>query len=285
MGQNVFVDNIGLRIADRQPVQLIPGRVHHCTRLANARTWDVWWPGIYRIGSASTDVRGTSYLSATRLVQTRLKWRSYMAKRNRKHSRRVPVISGVVAVISLVGGVLGNIVAADIQESALTNYRPWVWGVFIIASLIGIGWFIRESVQSNEDGVDSFRLSDVNREITELRSRYLKRIIGDFQYLPLRGVDFKTASADTGEDERLHLADVYIQLNTTAKQQLRGEKSDGTIRAQPDELFRHSNDEVQPLSVLTALAENRHMVLLGDPGGGKSTFVNHVAFCLANHQL
>jgi len=188
-------------------------------------------------------------------------------------------------VISLVGGVLGNIVAADIQESALTNYRPWVWGVFIIASLIGIGWFIRESVQSNEDGVDSFRLSDVNREITELRSRYLKRIIGDFQYLPLRGVDFKTASADTGEDERLHLADVYIQLNTTAKQQLRGEKSDGTIRAQPDELFRHSNDEVQPLSVLTALAENRHMVLLGDPGGGKSTFVNHVAFCLANHQL
>lgn len=27
------------------------------------------------------------------------------------------------------------------------------------------------------------------------------------------------------------------------------------------------------------------MVLLGDPGGGKSTFINHLAYCLAAHQL
>ncbi len=40
-----------------------------------------------------------------------------------------------------------------------------------------------------------------------------------------------------------------------------------------------------PLTALEALARNRHLVLLGDPGSGKSTLVNHLAASLADKLL
>ncbi|MCP4108783.1 MAG: NACHT domain-containing protein [Desulfobacteraceae bacterium] len=43
------------------------------------------------------------------------------------------------------------------------------------------------------------------------------------------------------------------------------------------------NEENRLLSALEAAKENRHLVILGDPGSGKSTFVNHLTLCLATH--
>ena len=40
-----------------------------------------------------------------------------------------------------------------------------------------------------------------------------------------------------------------------------------------------------PLSALAALVNNQRVALLGEPGSGKSTFLNHLAFCLANDYL
>jgi hypothetical protein len=42
---------------------------------------------------------------------------------------------------------------------------------------------------------------------------------------------------------------------------------------------------IEPLSVLDALAANTHLVLLGHPGSGKSTFVNHLAYMCASAVL
>ncbi len=41
----------------------------------------------------------------------------------------------------------------------------------------------------------------------------------------------------------------------------------------------------RPLAALEALVDSRHLVLLGDPGSGKSTFVNHLAGSLAHGLL
>lgn len=60
------------------------------------------------------------------------------------------------------------------------------------------------------------------------------------------------------------LARVYVDLDTTSY----------------DEVV---NDEATPLSVLNAVARNERLVLLGDAGSGKSTFITYLALYLAAH--
>ena len=66
-------------------------------------------------------------------------------------------------------------------------------------------------------------------------------------------------------------------------------QSDKDDRKPP--LFAYAKDTGQiraalgPQSALEALAANNRLVLLGDPGGGKSTFVNHLAYICAGARL
>ncbi len=62
-----------------------------------------------------------------------------------------------------------------------------------------------------------------------------------------------------------------------------GSTKKGRFRNRPANV--HYFDESRPLSTLETLATSGKMVLLGDPCGGKSTFVNHLSPCLAGHIL
>jgi len=98
--------------------------------------------------------------------------------------------------------------------------------------------------------------------------------------LPLRGVDVG-ASDPTTAGARLGLVNVYVDLDTTSRVKAKeGKKASRQPRqAMPGE------EETRPLPALEAAIANRRLVLLGDPGGGKSTFVNFLAHCLAAHAL
>ncbi len=86
--------------------------------------------------------------------------------------------------------------------------------------------------------------------------------------LSLRALDIGASDASR-KQAPLDLVQVYVDLDTTATVEVQEGKS------KPDE------PERRPLSVMEAVISNRRVVLLGDPGSGKSTFVNRLAGRLA----
>jgi formylglycine-generating enzyme required for sulfatase activity len=103
---------------------------------------------------------------------------------------------------------------------------------------------------------------------------YREVYISTCRQLPLRGVDVG-ASDPTSGNKPLDLDQVYISLDTTQSEEVKGERGKDTL----------VQERSQPISVLKASAHNRRLVVLGDPGSGKSTFLNHLGLCLALHGL
>ena len=94
------------------------------------------------------------------------------------------------------------------------------------------------------------------------------------QNLPLRGIDVGASNAQSNR-QQLALEQVYVDLDTTAlvpKQAHAGRKKDQPVLERV---------ETRPVTMLEAVINNWRLVLLGDPGSGKSTFVGHLGLCLA----
>jgi TIR domain len=105
-----------------------------------------------------------------------------------------------------------------------------------------------------------------------LRTSYLNRLFEDTARLSLRGIDPKAAGDPKAE---LILDAVYTALLTlTPEEHERMEKEGMAHRT-----------ETRRLSALALLNKHARLVLLGDPGSGKTTVVNFVAMCMAGENL
>jgi len=111
---------------------------------------------------------------------------------------------------------------------------------------------------------------------------YRRVLVSTCRHLPLRGVDVG-ASDPTGGQQRLDLAQVYVDLDTTSQVSLTEEE--GEQREQRILAGERRERKTRPLGVLEATIGNRSLVVLGDPGSGKSTFLSYLALCLAAHGL
>lgn len=109
-------------------------------------------------------------------------------------------------------------------------------------------------------------------ERAALRESYLNRIFETSRQLSLSGVDPKAASNE--KESRLNIDAVYTALLT-----LTPEAHEEMQRGKSPE------KEIKRQSALEQLNQNPRLVLLGDPGSGKSTFVNFVALCLSGQCL
>lgn len=109
--------------------------------------------------------------------------------------------------------------------------------------------------------------------------------------LPLQGVTDQTSDATTSR-ARLSLPGVYIQLQTTfSASPEKAEKylKEGNLPSldalsgdgKNTRELGHELREGKPLSALQAAILARRLVLLGEPGSGKTTFVNFLAHCIA----
>jgi len=115
---------------------------------------------------------------------------------------------------------------------------------------------------------------------TKALATYYREVARSSERLPLRGVDMGASDPASGQ-KPLCLANVYVDLDTTTSVPKDGAGKQGREnQSTPGE-----DQKTRPLAALEAAIANRRLVLLGDPGGGKSTFVNHLANCLAAHAM
>lgn len=130
------------------------------------------------------------------------------------------------------------------------------------------------------------------RDQGEALSIYLTTLLDRCSVLPLQGFTDQTSDA-TGGRPRLTLPGVYIQLNTkvdVSEKKLEAALRAGKINALADLRPDQGRDAAMPgreieqgkaLSALQAAILLPKMVLLGDPGSGKTTFVNFVSYAIA----
>ncbi len=125
-----------------------------------------------------------------------------------------------------------------------------------------------------------YGLSDTEKQAKEALHRYLIRLRQECRVLPLAAL-----GGDEDLEEEVTLDQVYVALNThhwVTLKALRG----GAIRTWQElplyreEALRHrgrDDEEVVPLPAWEAVQIAPKIVILGDPGSGKSTFVKHLA--------
>ena len=111
---------------------------------------------------------------------------------------------------------------------------------------------------------------DDSENKTDLRNSYLSHLVKETGSLALKGIDPKAAGSRS--ESRLRLQAVYTALMT------RGGGLEGR------DLFG-SKGKVETVSALALLDKESRLVLLGEPGSGKSTFVDFVCLCLAGELL
>ena len=107
---------------------------------------------------------------------------------------------------------------------------------------------------------------------------YCRVFVAACRQLPLRSIDLG-ASDPTGNRKQLDLDQVYIDLDTTTRVPLTAAEKKPQKADAPD----RAADRVLPL--LEATIQQARLVILGAPGSGKSTFLNHLGLCLALHTL
>jgi predicted NACHT family NTPase len=106
--------------------------------------------------------------------------------------------------------------------------------------------------------------------LTGLREAYLSWVMEQVRTVPLAGVDPKSVREETRRD--LELAAVYTALLTQQP-------------ALEDPKAQLPDRDTRRLSALELLNTHTRLALLGDPGSGKSTFINFVALCMAGELL
>ncbi len=194
-----------------------------------------------------------------------------------------PLAYAVIVIIVL--GLLGERIPAQY----VTLVYLLSLGVAVLWALIEIALLIRKGrletpAEKPTDSQFTQPQEPSKAPKEDPRTAYLQVIIEKCRSLRLVGIDPQAADPLRGG---LTLESVYTQLDTTTLVELGEEKA--VIEKQeriPDWLF-YLEKRRHPLGALEALsgADSRRMVLLGQPGTGKSTFVRYLALRMAQAEM
>ncbi len=117
-----------------------------------------------------------------------------------------------------------------------------------------------------------------------LRESYLNHLYEEAGEISFVGVDPQAAADPNAPAARAALGDIYVPLLTAEAQREDLSDKDGSARLRGTEMD-DPRAESRRLSAITQLDRHPRLVLLGDPGSGKTTFARFVAQCLAGAEL
>jgi len=116
-----------------------------------------------------------------------------------------------------------------------------------------------------------------------LEASYLRRVQVSCNALPLATID--PQAMERTRQQTMDLLAVYVALDTQTPVAVEEVKGKRLQRKEELLTWLLGEGPVETLTALEATARERQMVLLGDPGSGKSTFANYLALCLAGARL
>jgi formylglycine-generating enzyme required for sulfatase activity len=105
--------------------------------------------------------------------------------------------------------------------------------------------------------------------------RYLRRLCLRCNVLPLAAL-----GGEEGSGEEIGLDQVYVALDTQTRVSLTAEE-----KAKRSDRVLAGREDDRPLSALEAVTQSHRLVLLGQPGSGKSTFVRQLSAWLGAARL
>ncbi|MCB1809907.1 MAG: NACHT domain-containing protein, partial [Candidatus Competibacteraceae bacterium] len=163
----------------------------------------------------------------------------------------------------------------DFANSADGSGQPQTQTTAFNNRSVTIGGEVKDSVIVTADGVIVQRVPADTADIALLQEAYYRCLAHECSRLPLGDIDPKFDKP--GMDDGVRLAKVYTDLHVV-----------NPVRHEDDDerdwglrLARGEGQERQ--SVLEAISgDERCVVLIGDPGSGKTTLVNYLTFCLAD---
>jgi formylglycine-generating enzyme required for sulfatase activity/energy-coupling factor transporter ATP-binding protein EcfA2 len=144
---------------------------------------------------------------------------------------------------------------------------------------LAVGGDVEQAVQVviQQLVVQHARPSPVGPAPEDLCRRYLTELGREANRLPWTIVEREYAHPERGE--ALGLSEVYTALDTTEMERVDREEELRRFMAQL------AQGEARRIPAQEMVNEEARLLILGDPGSGKSTFVNHLAYTLAQANL
>ena len=123
----------------------------------------------------------------------------------------------------------------------------------------------------------------VPKEVGE--RHYLETILTHCSKLDLAQIDLSLSTNPDGVDQRVQIKDVFTPLYLENLSRFPDQSISSIIKGTARPVERDSEEEMLLVQAVEAIGAMDRLVVLGHPGGGKSTLVNYIMVQLAHNRL